>query len=102
MLTDSIVPYTVDAADTERSLTVPAGTGGLEIENLSSQSLRVSFSTGYVADPSDTSGRVINIGPREHKNFGEVNFSTNGTLYYASSLLAHRFDLILKAEKCNC
>lgn len=101
-LTDSIAPYTVTTAEFEFSLTVPAGTGGLEIENLSGQPLRVAFITGKVALPNDTSQSVIAIAPNAHHNFGEVNFEAAGTLYYASSLLNHRFDLILKPEKCDC
>lgn len=102
MLTDTIAPFTVSTADTQASLTIPSGTGGLEIENLSGQVLRVAFVTGLVADPSTNQTKVILILPKMHHNFGEVNFTADTTLYYASSLIGHRFDLILKPEKCNC
>jgi hypothetical protein len=102
MITETIFPQTVDVINAERSLTIPSGTRGLEIKNKSNVPLRVSFQSGVVAS-SDTgtifgSLSVFVIAPQDHKNFGEVNFAAVGTLYYASSLLNHVFEVRFAPE----
>jgi hypothetical protein len=111
MITETIFPQTVEVINTERSVTIPSGTRGLEIKNKSNVPLRVSFLSGVVAS-SDTgtifgSLSVFVIAPKDHKNFGEVDFDAVGTLYYASSLLrgldrpAPQNRIVERHEKCR-
>ena len=98
-LTDSTFPVTVTAADTQATLTIPTSVRGIVLTNLSAEDLRYAFKTAVVADPETLSGSRSTLPPGGAVNFGEVDFSAGaGTLYYASSLVGHRFDVRLSPE----
>jgi hypothetical protein len=89
----SEVQITVDPADNEQSVTLPANVRRVRITNLSAAGLRFSWLTGKVADPTATPSDNFEVGPVQTWDSGEVYLSGADILYYASTLRGGKFNI---------
>ena len=84
--------FTVTAADTEYSMSLPSNVLGLSVSNLSRAGLRFAFVSGVVADPTATPMDNFELSPGERdRDMGEMMLGSGMTLYYASTLSGARF-----------
>lgn len=97
-LSDTTFPVTVTAADTQATLDIPIGVRQIILTNLSDETLRFAFKTGVVANPETLHSSRKTLLPKGKWESGEVEYATAGTLYYASSLVGHRFDVRYSPE----